>query len=348
MLEFKKYNSIENNVNTEFMEKILAEMPSDLKFVVQEKVHGTNTSFLCDGVTLSFAKRTAVLGENEKFYNYPELLAAYSDRVFKLYAAIKRKYEAVSSVVIYGEMFGGFYPHEDVKNEKDLVLIQKGVYYSPAHEFYGFDIYIFTASEGRYLPVNEVNELFDKCGFFYAKTLYEGNLAECLQYPNKFISKIPEWLGLPPLDDNICEGVVIRPLEPQFLRNGKRVIVKNKNARFAEVKPPRKHKVSNFKQAIFSEELNSLFDIVERYVNNNRLNNVLSHEEEAIDKTNLGKVIGFFTKDIYVDFIKDNGEAFNSLKAEEKKIFSKKINLMAVNLIKRTVLGTLPEAREEE
>lgn len=51
MLEFKKYSSIENSFNREFMERIVAEMPTDLEYVVQEKVHGANTSFLCDGET---------------------------------------------------------------------------------------------------------------------------------------------------------------------------------------------------------------------------------------------------------------------------------------------------------
>ena len=40
MLEFKKYSSIENSFNREFMERIVAEMPTDLEYVVQEKVHG--------------------------------------------------------------------------------------------------------------------------------------------------------------------------------------------------------------------------------------------------------------------------------------------------------------------
>ena len=61
MLEFKKYNSIENSFSREFMEKVVAEMPADLEYVVQEKVHGANTSFLCDGESVRFAKRTSLL-----------------------------------------------------------------------------------------------------------------------------------------------------------------------------------------------------------------------------------------------------------------------------------------------
>ena len=51
MLEFKKYSSIENSFNREFMERIVAEMPTDLEYVIQEKVHGASTSFLYNGVS---------------------------------------------------------------------------------------------------------------------------------------------------------------------------------------------------------------------------------------------------------------------------------------------------------
>lgn len=79
MIEFKKYSSIENSFNREFLEYVVAQMPADLQYVVQEKVHGANTSFLCDGHEVKFAKRTSALVEDEKFYEYPELLV--SDRL---------------------------------------------------------------------------------------------------------------------------------------------------------------------------------------------------------------------------------------------------------------------------
>lgn len=62
---------------------------------------------------------------------------------------------------------------------------------------------------GRYLSVDEANAFFEAEGFFYAKTLFRGSLAECLKYPNAFQSKISQWLGLPDIEDNICEGIVV-------------------------------------------------------------------------------------------------------------------------------------------
>ena len=246
MLEFKKYSSIENSFSREFMEHVVAEMPQDLEYVVQEKVHGANTSFLCDGETLRFAKRTSVLEEGEQ-----------------------------------GEMFGGLYPHDGVKARQKVGLIQRGVCYTPDHEFYGFDIYLFTEEGGRFLPVDEVNEIFETCGFFYAKTLFRGTLAECLKQPNAFQSKIAEWLELPAIEDNICEGIVIRPVTPMYLRNGSRVLIKSKNERFAERKSAKRRTKLFVEPVPYSDELKALIVEGETYVTENRLANVVSHIGEV-------------------------------------------------------------------
>lgn len=67
MLNFKKYSSIENSYSKEFIERLVMEMPADSEYVVQEKVHGTNSSFLCDGTDVIFAKRSAPIEPDEEF-----------------------------------------------------------------------------------------------------------------------------------------------------------------------------------------------------------------------------------------------------------------------------------------
>ena len=90
MIEFKKYSSIENSFSREFMENVVAQVPPDMEWVVQEKVHGANTSFLCDGCEVKFAKRTSLLADDEKFYDFQELLDHYKERVINLFNAVKR------------------------------------------------------------------------------------------------------------------------------------------------------------------------------------------------------------------------------------------------------------------
>ena len=339
MLEFKKYSSIENSFSREFMEHVVAEMPQDLEYVVQEKVHGANTSFLCDGETLRFAKRTSMLEEGEQFYDYPELLERYRDRVLKLFGDIKAKYPEVTHISVFGEMFGGLYPHDGVKTKQKVSLIQRGVCYTPDHEFYGFDIYLFTEAGGRFLPVDEVNEIFETNGFFYAKTLFRGTLTECLKQPNAFQSKIAEWLGLPAIEDNICEGIVIRPVTPMYLRNGSRVLIKSKNERFAERKSAKRRTKLFVEPVPYSEELKALIVEGETYVTENRLANVVSHIGEVHFPKDFGKVMGLFSKDVLEDFLKEHGNLYAVLEKSEQKLLNKELNKFCTALVKQVYMS---------
>lgn len=339
MNEFKKYSSIENSFNREFMERVMAEMPSDLQYVIQEKVHGANISFLCDGLQVQFAKRTSVLTEEEIFYDYHELLETYKERIMKLYANIKQKYPNVTSISVFGEMFGGIYPHKEVKSMHNYTTIQKGVCYTPLHEFYGFDIFLFAEQQKKYLPVAEVNELFERFGFFYARTLFQGTLLECLKYPNAFQSKIAEWLGFPIIEDNICEGIVIRPLEPMFLRNGSRVLIKNKNKRFAEKKSVKKRNKIFEDPTPMSEELLELIAEADVYVTKNRLTNVVSHIGEVHVPKDIGKIMGLFSKDALTDFMKEHEEDYLNLEKSEQKLLNKALNQFATDLVKKVYMN---------
>jgi len=339
MINFKKYNSIENSFNREFMEKVVAEMPSDLQYVVQEKVHGANTSFLCDGENIKFAKRTSILEEGELFYDYPELLDEYRERVMHLYGILKAKYPEMKSISVFGELFGGSYPHQSVKQIGRLSLIQKGVFYCPDHRFYAFDIYLHLSEGGRYLPVEEVNALFETEGFFYARSLFLGTLKECLGQSNRFQSKIAEWLGFPLIEDNICEGIVIRPVVPMFLRNGSRVLIKSKNERFAEKKGEKSHNKMLSVKPEYSRELKQLLAELSDFITENRLANVVSHIGEVHVPKDFGKLMGFLSRDALGDFLKEYGADFNDLEKSEQKALTKELNNLSSELVKQVYMS---------
>lgn len=336
MLNFKKYNSIENSYDSGFMERVMDQMPSDLKYVVQEKVHGTNTSFICDGKEMLFAKRTALIEDGEDFYNYQELVDEYRNMVFSISRDIIAQYAGTVQVTVFGELFGGTYPLNCVKQNHRLKAIQKGVYYTPEHGFYAFDIYISDAEgNGKYLSVTEANAMFEKHGFFYARTLFEGNLQECLNYPNAFQSKISEWLGYPAIEDNICEGIVIRPVVPMYLRNGSKVMIKSKNDRFAEKKSVKK-RVKLFEEPVpYSDELVALISDVEAYVTEQRLVNVISHIGEVRVPNDFGKIMGLFSKDALQDFLKEHGGDYAGLEKSEQKNLNKELNKLCTDLVKK-------------
>ncbi|MDR1582132.1 MAG: RNA ligase, Rnl2 family [Prevotellaceae bacterium] len=335
MISFKKYNSIENVFDKEFVNKIKLEGFDNVQFVVQEKIHGANFCFATDGTTISAGKRTGFVETGESFYGHEELLARYNEKIIKLFRRIKKTCPDTLTITIFGEMFGGKYPHPDIKNDSRIVCIQKGVYYCPNHEFYAFDLYVTNADTGHFLTVDEANTFFEEADFFYAKTLFKGTIDECLQYPNVFPSCISGWLGLPPIEDNICEGIVIRPSEPIYFQNGARVLLKSKNSRFAEKKAIKKRIKVKSVESSYSEALNDLLYLSEEYVTENRLNNVVSKIGEVSMPKDTGKLIGLFSKDILEDFLKEHSEQYHSLEKEEQKILNKNINSQATTLIKK-------------
>ena len=306
-----------------------------MQWVVQEKVHGTNTSFLCDGNDVKFAKRTSILGDDEKFYDYQEILAEYRDKVLSLYRRVCQHHEGVESISVFGELCGGAYPHPDVQRIGRLTLIQKGVFYTPGHEFYGFDIYVFTKDGGYYLSVDETNALFESEGFFYARSLFTGLLDDCLNYPNQFQSKIAEWLGLPALEDNVCEGIVIRPVTPYYLRTGSRALIKSKNEKFAEKKSVKRRNKQLEPEVENSKELTEMLTLVESFVNENRLSNVVSHIGEIHIPADLGKLIKEMSYDVVEDFLKEHSALYNVIDKSEVKIFNKELNKMISALVKK-------------
>ena len=339
MLEFKKYSSIENTFNKDFMDKIKSEEYDSLQYVVQEKVHGSNCCFVTDGQEVRFAKRTSFVEDGEMFFDYEELLDRYKEKVIRLYCRVKERYVDIENLLVFGEMFGGRYPHPDVKNDKKVICIQKGVFYCPYHEFYAFDLYVQGTENRKYLSVDEMNSFFEEEKFFYARSLYRGALDECLQYPNTFQSKIAEWMGLPPIEDNICEGVVIRPLDIIFFRNGSRLLLKSKNSRFAEKKSVKKRQPSLFVEPTYSEQLKELLVVAEEYVTENRLNNVVSKIGEVSVPKDFGKLIGLLSKDTLDDFLKEHSSNYALLEKSEQKIVNQHINKQSTTLIKKVYMG---------
>lgn len=321
------------------MNKIKSAEMDSLQYMIQEKVHGTNCCLVTDGQTVHFAKRMGWAEPGETFYQYEELLERRYDKTIYLPSSIKEKYADTISVAIYGEMFGGKYPHSEVKNDSRVMCIQKRVTYYSGHDFYAFDLFIKESDNSKYLSVDEANLFFEKGQFLYAKSLFQGFLEECLQYPNAFQGHIAGWLGLPSVEDNICEGIVIRPVEPVFYNNSSRLLLKSKNCRFVEKKSIKKRQPSLFVELIYSEELNQLLETIEGYVTENRLNNVISKIGQISIPKDTGKLIGLFSKDVLEDFLKEHTNSYALLEKSEQKILNQHISKLATSIIKKVLMN---------
>ena len=134
-----------------------------------------------------------------------------------------------------------------------------------------------------------------------------------------------------PDEDNICEGVVIRPKEPLYIPNGSRILIKSKNARFAEKKAV-KHEPKQ--PRIIADEVSALFTLADDFFTEPRLDNVKSHIGEVSFPRDLGRVSGLLAKDVLEDFLKENAEAYNNLAKQEQKTLNGLLNQRAIDFIK--------------
>ena len=265
--KFQKYNSIENITRKRFIEQAIIERLHDCTFVVQEKIHGSNFGIYITDTNINYASRNQFIPPDDIFYNYKNVIKKYEINLKLLFQKIQISNKKNIIVIVYGELYGGKYLHKDVEQIPNSIVIQKEVQYCPHNDFIAFDIKV----DDNYLSVVESNLLFEETNIPYCETLFTGTLQECLQYSNKFESTIYKKHNLPPIENNICEGVVIKPLEVKFLAKGNRFILKNKNERFAE-----NNVKSRSKTKELSNRARDKLDNLLSYITQNRLNNVMS------------------------------------------------------------------------
>lgn len=226
------YPSILNHYAESFVDKVKMGVPKDAVWVMTEKIHGANFSFHTDGKSVKVARRSAFLSDQDKFHGSHLFKARYENAVLALHADLGGQ----SDVVVYGELYGGGYPHKDVKPVRDAKLVQKGLYYAPDLHFTAFDV--LTLANGEFLAWDRAAALCVTHGIPFTPLLQQGSLDELLAFNvDTFETRIPDTLALPPLsmDQRIAEGVVIRPLYNFRLFDGQRPLIKKKSKRFREM-----------------------------------------------------------------------------------------------------------------
>jgi Rnl2 family RNA ligase len=329
---FVKYSSITNSYDTKFINKIIQFGYDKLEWVVTCKIHGANFTFYTDGYTIRCASKNGFLGEGDKFFNYQKVLEKYHQRIIDVYRLVSRISKVpVLEIAVHGELFGGIYNHPDVPRVSGASKIQKGICYCPGNDFYLFDIKV----DGKLCDYDFVTGISGVLGCPYAQELKRGTLQECLDYPNDFQDPTHKFYGLPTIDDNITEGVVIRPVDPLFIgapedEHFKRIILKNKNERFSE-KAHAPKKIVGITD--LSENVQAQIDHLNEFITENRLDNVISHFGEVQDK-DFGKFIGEFSKDVWEEYFDEHRVEYAFLEDVEQKIVSKWSARLCANFLR--------------
>lgn len=176
-------------------------------------------------------------------------------------------------------------------------------------------------------------EIFEKVGILHCQVLKRGSYKELLEFPvENFHTTLPSLFNLPPLNDNIAEGIVIKPVKTSYYK-GTRVILKKKSSRFSEKasKQPKRKREGEEKNQV-EEHVSLLAEEGLRYVNKNRLASVVS-KEEALKEKDRNRIIGLLVKDSLEDFLKEWSEQYDVLGKKKKSFVKGKMMSAATQVV---------------
>lgn len=317
-LTFFKYDSIENVQNSKMLSNIVFNGFDKLTWVAVNKLHGANFAVHASAEKVEFARRTDFLTADENFYGYQKAKPALIDIARSLQSHYGK------NVTVFMELFGGNYPHPEVKNREGMgTKVQDGVWYCPFNDIRCIDI----AVDGKYIDYDELIIIAPMFGVKLAPEMRRGTFEQMLDLDPTFEDPIYKEYKLPRIEGNTSEGYVLRPVKECRLPNGKRVILKHKSPKFAEKKSvPKKPITMNV-----SETVQSALDELSQCITEERLNNILSHGEKFTAK-DFGRLQGLFVQDILKE--EDDNEVLVSLSKEDYKVMNKLLTREVANFIR--------------
>ena len=281
---FKSYQKISDKVDKYVLGNNNKLFHNKHKWVVTEKVHGANFSIYYNDGVISFAKRKELLKEDDWFYSY-QLIKPQLEKNIKELSLVMNE----NNIVVYGELFGGYYPPDSSKwtgadgtriNSKGTCIVefnkkavQEGIYYSPHIEYMVFDVGIIKPNkEIHFVDYMDMMHYLNQTCFYYSKPLLICSYQSVSAYDINFNSTIPKDFGMTPLplNTNIAEGIIIKPLYSCYIKNKSgedvRCIIKKKNPKFLEISDEFDMNLAN----------NSYQSVFIKLINQNRYNAVIS------------------------------------------------------------------------
>ncbi len=310
-----------------------------LDWVVTEKVHGANFRFIYQDKKLQFGKRKELLSWTDDFFGFQTMVVRLERQIIELLEQVQLEYNS-TKIIVYGELFGGTYPHSGVPVNSSVSAIQTGIFYSPNIEFYAFDISIENENPSLkcYLDYQKALPYFENFNILHARPLKLGKLSEVLNFDLRMETTIPQYLNLPAINGNFIEGIVIKPFNysPTALFEI-RPIIKIKNPEFEENRKFHQAQKWSYKTKMvsFSQDLDFLLDDLRNYITENRLNNAVS-KIGALSSKDLGRMRMIekeFLEDVFIDFNNYNGQILKELDDEQNKWIMERVKADILQLI---------------
>ena len=309
---FPKYGSIENLYRSnEVLEH---------EVVVTEKIHGTNCrvmwgpgglyvggrSHACKTPKMEFANRYDGFGFTFYFENHPSLEVFHNTAEFDNY-------------VFHGEFCGAG--------------IQKGVRYSDTKEFRVFDV---RHPVGYFVHWDEAVRICAAVGFKIVPVVFRGmatadSLKDLLDVNSQCAieNKIE-------LEDNIAEGIVIKPVQPTKDHRGNWIRAKYKSQKWAENAKAPKIKLLNPETAKVQEAAR---EFAAQVVNVGRVHVIIDHiTRDGNTEINMRRTPDFLRAFVN-DIMDEHKEVYKALERRQQNMYNKVIGQSAVKLWQEYVMN---------
>lgn len=291
MTDFIKYNSIENHYNQSFIDKISREVDGDMRWISQQKIHGTNFQVIITKDGVSFAKRTSALTLEESFFGYQQVMK--QDYLVNAFSSIQSLISG--EVRLFGELAGDGIQSNTPYGEKDFYLFDVMVGDKMLDPMDCIDFAkAFCLKIAPIVKIGELQDLLDISPEFETITPFLSQNYESEDNTSRII--------FTEAGKGNAEGFVIKPLTNTTLKNGSRVIIKVKSASHTEKKFVKKVKVR--KEVEGKDQ--DIIDTLAQYITKSRILNVLSHGDVVLTDKTFGKVAGLTLKDILQEQSREN------------------------------------------
>lgn len=285
-MTFRKYNSIENTYQTKEIEYWVNLYPEiiDTKFVLEEKIHGTNIQlFFGKNGEFHVGSRNRMLEKEQNHMGIRKALDGMPH--FIAFAKLFARTKGVN-LRFYGELFGG-----NIQKNVDYGIEKKIVFFNL--EIDG----IMLSQKDFYILLRE----YDMEEFLIKSGNRLLNFHEAISTSPDFISRYA--VGLRSPEFRYAEGFVMKPFKRNFVnQNGDCFFLKKKNERFAEVTRLPKIKTNQ------TEKITNPLD---SYINKNRMYSVFSRYGRITQKNEMNKYIKIITEDAIIDYDRDNEISFD-------------------------------------
>lgn len=346
---YVSYGKIQENPNKWNLTESDYRIFKKTDWVVTEKIHGANFGIVTDGLEVRFAKRKEFLQPNEDFFDCQSLKSQLVEQAKEIFKILHTERNNLLKVFVYGELFGGEYPHPDIPAVPHVQAVQTGIYYSPKIEYCAFDMAVEMKGNlvlPDYLDYDKALNLFQQVGLMGTKPLFIGRYEEALAYSPEFDSIIPALFSLPNLPfRNPAEGIVIKPLKSIYVETHKgkiRPILKIKIPEFAEDR--RFHQATKWTSQKFSPlpTLTQGLSIEEELtqemlalVTETRLSNVISKIGRVSGSAEGRKqqLVQLLMQDVLETFNEEWESLFSALSGESQQILMEQLQQESQKLV---------------